>query len=379
MFTWKRNKDIFKGEGIYHLTFVVRDRLPILGQLVMDAQAPRVKLTELGYQISSTIRNIPNHYPGTTAIAKLLMPDHIHVVIYIKEYRGYSIKEISRGLRQAWKKLAAELAVSGSAVVDINRQIVSAEPYRQKQQTGAQPQQGTGASPLFSAPFIRTLSRKGQLDAMVRYIHDNPRRAMLRRQHPDLFKIRREVNVQATLRNGTGTASNEETITLRFSALGNLFLLDYPVRQAVICSRSTTEEAISRQGDAILTAAEQGAVTYSGAISAGERQITRAVREEGFPLVVVLKDGFPAEGTEQERYFKPGGVYFEACAAGRLLLLEPTEATLKEPHLQALTEQALREKAEAKHQEYHAIPHTSDRWRMMANNTIVNILTNIDL
>ena len=251
----------------------------------------------------------------------------------------------------------------------------SAEPYRQKP-TSAEPYKQM--PPLFSAPFIRTLSRKGQLDAMVRYIHDNPRRAMLRRQHPDLFKIRREVKVQTTLKNGTETASNEETITLRFSALGNLFLLDYPVRQAVVCSRSATEEAISRQGDAILTAAEQGAVTYSGAISAGEREITRAIREEAFPLVVVLKDGFPAEGTERERYFKPGGVYFEACAAGRLLLLEPTEATLADTRLQALTEQALREKAEAKHQEYQAIPHTTDRWRMMANNTIVNILTNID-
>lgn len=32
-FTWKDKKDIFKGEGIYHLTFTVVNRVPLLGDL----------------------------------------------------------------------------------------------------------------------------------------------------------------------------------------------------------------------------------------------------------------------------------------------------------------------------------------------------------
>ena len=91
-------------------------------------------------------------------------------------------------------------------------------------------------------------------------------------------------------------------------------------------------------------------------------------------MVVLLHDGFPKAGSEHERYYKPGGVYLEACATGRLLLLEATEATMEDPRVVALTEQALQQKAAAKHQDYTPLPHTALRWRMMANNTIVRIL-----
>ena len=33
-FEWKAHKDIFKGPGIYHLTFAVAGRRPLLGELV---------------------------------------------------------------------------------------------------------------------------------------------------------------------------------------------------------------------------------------------------------------------------------------------------------------------------------------------------------
>ncbi|MBQ7448686.1 MAG: hypothetical protein IJS73_02650 [Paludibacteraceae bacterium] len=127
-----------------------------------------------------------------------------------------------------------------------------------------------------------------------------------------------------------------------------------------------------------MQAAQEGKVSYSGAVSAGEKQIVRAIREAGLPVVVVLNDGFPPAGSEHERYYKPGGVYFEACAAGRLLLLEPTATTLASERVVTLTEQALRNKAEAKHQDYVPLPHTSKRWRMMANNCIAEILADIE-
>ena len=356
MFTWKRHKDIFKGEGIYHLTFVVQERKPILGELQMSEGVAQIIPSALGSAISHDLNALSNRRPYCRLLAKQLMPDHIHVLIWIKEDCGITIKEIARGMRQGWKKLAT----AALAAVDINRQMPSADLYQQPP-TQAQPptaQPAQAPPPLFSAPFIRTLSRKGQLDAMIAYIHDNPRRAMLRRLNPDLFRLRREVQAAG----------------LTFTALGNLFLLDYPQRQSVECSRTAPAERIAAQQAATLRAAEEGAVTYSGAISEGERQIVRAVREAGWPVVVLLTDGFPKAGSEHERYYKPGGVYFEACAAGRLLLLEATEATMEDPRVVALTDQALQQKAAAKHQDYTPLPHNALRWRMMADNTIVRIL-----
>lgn len=212
--------------------------------------------------------------------------------------------------------------------------------------------------PLFETPFFRTLAHKGQLGTMIQYIHDNPRRAMLKQQNPDLFTLRRDTRVGE----------------LCFTSLGNLFLLDYPEKQPIICSRSLSEQQITAQQTDALYQAKNGCITVTAAISPGERQIARAVREAGAPLIILLKDGFPKAGDPHEKYYKPGGVYFKACAAGRLLLLEPTADTLTLPDIQTRTEQTLREKAEARHWNYQPIPVTSDRYRMMAANEIVKVL-----
>jgi hypothetical protein len=100
-------------------------------------------------------------------------------------------------------------------------------------------------------------------------------------------------------------------------------------------------------------------VFVSAAISEGEKQICRAVREAGNPLVVLLEKGFPKPEDPNYKYFKPKGVYFEACAAGKLLLLEPE----KELYEQAEIEAEVVVKA-------GNIPHEALRYRFLALNAI---------
>ncbi len=121
----------------------------------------------------------------------------------------------------------------------------------------------------------------------------------------------------------------------------------------------------------VLWYARQGAVTYSGAISKGEQRIVRKVREEGHPLVIVLKDGFPKEGSENERYYKPGGIYFELCSEGKLLLLEALDSTYELEDVVKETERQLYVKCQAKGYAYSPIPHNTERWRFMAANVMV--------
>ena len=379
-FVWKRHKDIFKGVGIYHITFIVTGRQPLLGELAIDHEEPRCLPTDLGRAISHDLDEIQQRRPYVRLLAKQLMPDHIHVLLYVTDDCSVSIKEIARGMRQGWRQMAT--------TVSIDPQIPSAEEYKQMPKGVAQmpsaeeykqmpkgvtqmpkgvaqmpkgvtqmPDTGTH-QPLFETPFFRTLAHKGQLDTMIQYIHDNPRRAMLKQQNPDLFTLRRDTRVGE----------------LCFTSLGNLFLLDYPEKQPIICSCTLSEQQITAQQTDALYQAKNGCITVSAAISPGERQIARAVREAGAPLIILLKDGFPKAGDPHEKYYKPGGVYFEACAAGRLLLLEPTADTLTLPDIQTRTEQTLREKAEARHWNYQPIPVTSDRYRMMAANEIVKVL-----
>ena len=386
-FVWKRHKDIFKGVGIYHITFVVTGRQPLLGELVIDHEEPRCLPTDLGRAISHDLDEIQQRRPYVRLLAKQLMPDHIHVLLYVTEDCSVSIKEIARGMRQGWRQIATTVSIDPQmpsaeeykqmpkGVTQMPKgvaQIPSAEEYKQMPKEGTQMPKGvtqmpkgvtqmpdTGThQPLFETPFFRTLAHKGQLDTMIQYIHDNPRRAMLKQQNPDLFTLRRDTRVGE----------------LCFTSLGNLFLLDYPEKQPIICSRTLSEQQITAQQTDALYQAKNGCITVTAAISPGERQIARAVREAGAPLIILLKDGFPKAGDPHEKYYKPGGVYFEACAAGRLLLLEPTAETLTLPDIQRRTEQTLREKAEARHWNYQPIPVTSDRYRMMAVNEIVKVL-----
>lgn len=139
-------------------------------------------------------------------------------------------------------------------------------------------------------------------------------------------------------------------------------------------SRSASEGQIEERLKEVMMAAHNGAVTYTAAISSGEKLIAKAVREHGFPLVVLLNNGFLAEGSSQERFYKPGGVYFEACSKGRLLLMEPYQSTFVNSVVMMAAEETLRKKAEAKHYCYTNIPADSQRYRFVALNEIGRLL-----
>ena len=196
------------------------------------------------------------------------------------------------------------------------------------------------------------------LPRLTAYLHDNPLRLALRREHPDLFRMHRRT----------------EVCGLQFTSLGNHFLLDWPERQLVEMSREASDGQIEERLQQVLAAAHNGAVTYTAAISKGEQKIARMVREQGLPLVVLLNDGFPKEGSPHERFYKPGGVYFEACSKGQLLLMEPEESASVNPVVMKATEEALRRKAKAKHFSYRPIPVESQRYRFVALNEIGRLL-----
>ena len=180
----------------------------------------------------------------------------------------------------------------------------------------------------------------------------------MRRLNPDIFRMHRKT----------------EVCQLQFTSLGNHFLLDWPERQLVEMSREANEGQIEQRLQSVMAAAHHGAVTYTAAISKGEQRIARMVRENGFPLVVLLNDGFPKEGSPHERYYKPGGVCFEACSRGKLLLMEPDGSAFVNPVVMKATEGTLRRKAEAKHYSYRPIPIESQRYRFVALNEIGRML-----
>ena len=408
-FEWKNSKDIFKGPGIYHLTFAVVNRAPILGTLVPlsepDAEGHTVwvRATELGRAVLAKMNELEALHPELQVIWKQLMPDHLHALIWMHEGFEGSIKMVARGYAQGCSKIARRYARSAQAAAtaakgagdgdraataaadaaakgagDLSIYVAQSDcaddtnrPLSQgssslKQGLGAsgagQEEQGVydcgnGAPTLFSPPFIRTLAHKGQLDRMVKYVKSNPNNAWMRRLHPNLYHIRRSRMIAG----------------LRFDTMGKERLLDYPDTSVIALPRDLGPEQIAAAVQRALMDAERGCITYTAAINAGERAVARAIREAGYPLVVMLLEGFPAEGTEAAHYFHPGIAYHQACGEGRLFLMAPHPDNYLNPELIARTEATLRLKAEARGLHYQPIPHTSTRWRMIAGNEMLAV------
>ena len=211
---------------------------------------------------------------------------------------------------------------------------------------------------MLEVPFIRTLAHKGQLRRMIDYTHNNPDNALMVREHPHWYHIRRSQVIAG----------------LRFDTMGKERLLDYPDTSVIARPRALNPEQIAAAVQQALWNAERGCVTYTAAINAGEKAVAQAIREAGWPLVVMLLEGFPAEGTEAARFFHPGMAYHQACGEGRLFLMAPHPDNYLHPELIARTETTLRLKAEARGHHYQPIPHTSTRWRMIAGNEMLRMI-----
>ena len=264
----------YRQRGIYMITLTTEGRAPLFGRLVGGETNPSVRKSLLGEIVAQCWADIPAHFPGVSLIEAVVMPDHFHGILFIRRRQQKSLGAIMGFL----KAHSTSLFFRGASATH------SSLPRR-----------------LWAPGYHdRLLFQRGQLERLIAYVRDNPRRLAIKRAHPELFRVVRDLPLAGRT----------------FSAIGNHFLLEQSVRLALQCSRSISPEALARQQARFLALARQGAVIISPCISPGEKQIARAALAAQLPLVVLLENGFPP-------LYKPPQAYFEACAAGRLLMLSP--------------------------------------------------------
>lgn len=339
----------YQSRCIYMLTLALADRSqPLLGRLALDAQGEAILTpSALGEAVVREWYALQQEYPQLWIMRVQLMEEHLHVVVFVKERLPKHLGKLvgivkNRSNKHYWAMLTAQgrLAPKG-------------------QQT---------PPPLFAENFQDTiLTHEGQLETMLRYVDDNPKRAMTKRQNPELFKVVRELKVktmqprtmqpktmqpscnehnrpscyepnrpscnepnQPSCNEHNQPSCNEqnrpdsmsglcELGSLTFAAIGNQWLLERGVKMQVRCHNNTTPEnlrLIARQKEYFLSRGKKGGVVVSPCISAGEKEIARAALDAKQPLIVILENGFPP-------LYKPPGKYFEACAEGLLLMLAP--------------------------------------------------------
>ena len=271
--------------GTYMLTLVVEGRVPLFGEVKGradaakgTADAPRIEFSELGNTIfREEICKISRFYPQLEVWKVCIMPDHIHMIVRVKEdlpqdkHLGKVMAGFKSGCNNAYWRIFG--------MNEPPRKGLFEEGYNDK-----------------------ILMHEGQLDNWKDYLDDNPRRLLLKRQNPRLFTV----------------LDDMELAGHRCQIVGNRFLLDIPDKMAVIVHRRYTDEENARLREEWLACGERGGVLVSAAISPKEKEVLREAMNRGYRIVLLRENGFP-------KLYKPSGEAFNACSEGLLLQISPWE------------------------------------------------------
>ena len=310
--------------GIYMVTMTVEARRPLFGNVSGTADEPRIELTPLGCAVRDTWWDIPRHHPEVKVYGLQMMPDHLHGILCISTHLDGGLSRIIRGFKTGcgrhYRQLIAPLHVATPSQPTLNgaptathpqHVATTSQPTLNGTPTASHPQQvatPSQHSPKGSHPRHGLLFEPGFNDLVLRtdaeyrhwkrYLLDNPRRLLMRRERPSLLRPFFGLRVGSHTYNGCG---NRELLTM-------------PQRLAVRISRRLTGEQLDAEVARYLSAAQSGTVLVSPAISPGEKRVMRQAFDLGYPTIVVLRNGFTPLS-------KPHGEQFDACSAGRLLML----------------------------------------------------------
>lgn len=257
--------------GFYMITILTAGRRRLFGECTDNA----VQLSDAGEIVQRRWHEIPAHQPAIETNTLVVMPDHMHGIVYVKDPLPKPVGQTIRGFKSG-------------ATSELRKHFMA--PALEVWEEGY---------------HDRVIMNSVTLCAERHYIHDNPRRYCVRKANPEMF-VRVNRLEHSCLPRG-----------MDWAGFGNLFLLDKPDLMPVQVSRSVSAPELVARKVEVLEQAWRGIVMVSPFISPGEKEIAHAVMEQQYgSLILIRAEGFPP-------LYKPSGAYFDLCAQGRLLVLSP--------------------------------------------------------
>ena len=334
-----------------------------------------VRRTALGNALVDSLLDIPHYHPEVQVLHFCLMPDHLHAVLYVRRTMPTGIRGVVRGFWQGAKKLGRAWTAASSAsapnYIRGNYQggqrynqgkpgnYQGGQSYYQGELGSSQEGQGSGLkeqrcsqeglrgnslqeetvrletsaaslrervgeesycqlSPVFTEmPFIRPMGHNTQLPNTIRYIDMNPQRLATKRQKPGFFCVQRNIVIGGRSYDGVGN-----TMLLMAEKMAVVH-----VRSALVKAAERGDaEALRNYKNSCVLAARKGAVMVSPFISPHEKQVMQVLLDEQWPFICLIDNGF-------RDYYKPSDALFDACAAGRVLILSPWQYDANKRHI----------------------------------------------
>ena len=229
--------------------------------------------SRIGRIVLQNILNLQKINPLIKSIGEVIMPDHIHFLLYVTD-------RIDRHMANYIASFKGECS----------RSVWEAFPEMQASRA---------KESLFEEGFNdRIVRRKGQRAIFKHYIDNNPRRLFIIRENPDFFYNKRTLHFE----------SNE------YDAYGNFLLLENPIIDPVVVSSKYTPEERERHYETWRENVRQGGVLIGAFKSEAERKIKYGALGAGGKIIQITNYGFG------ERY-KPNEDDMVYCANGQLLYI----------------------------------------------------------
>ena len=378
---WQESGTAWRGVGVYHITLTVPSREPLFGSLVIPENDPtkaRIERTALGNAVVDELYVMCKHYPAIRILQFCLMPDHLHAVIHVTQVMDTSIRSVIRGYWQGVKKLgrAYTLAVAAefnsrssvssvssvlntetmneggrrtetmnegdkrmeaTAVLNTGKMneggrrmettavlnmeatnegdkrmeaiaVLNTETTNEGDKRMEAMNEGGYPFPVFTErPFIRPLSRRGQLHTMIRYVQMNPQRLATKRMKPGYFRVQKDIEIGGRKYDGVGNVA-----LLMAEQFDTVHVRSVMVKAA----ENGDDKQLRDYMNSRVLMARKGVVMVSPFISPQEKRVMQVLFQEQRPFILLTDNGF-------RDYYKPTDALFDACAAGRLLILSP--------------------------------------------------------
>ena len=264
--------DYSRGASFF-ITFSTAPRHPWFGE-VHDA---KVVYTPLGEAVVEAVRRIPEFNPGIVLHNFVVMPDHVHVNLWL-----------APGLDKPLERLGVAIrGVKRHATILFREQVH--DPLAKLWQPGYHDHL------CVSRAFI---------EAVVRYIEGNPLKWEMQKNHPAFLRIREPL------------FSSRLDAADYWRGVGNTALLDpgrklVSVRVSRRCDAAIRTAAVRRLSAAI----DQGYTLLSGFTSFGEKLVRDlAVARSDAAFIVALPSRMP-------NGYRPDSRYLEPIHEGRCLII----------------------------------------------------------
>ncbi len=267
----------YKAPGYYHITITAYVGTPRLSEISMPSNEMLRKRdmiipdnTELGECVKNEMLAMSKGDPKLQIKRYVIMPDHIHFVLHVTDYLE--------------KPIGNYIAIFTKCSSQSYTRLFNLSKF----------------TTLFRPFDDEIIFNHEQLDRAIKYVEDNPRRYLLKRQYPDLFKRHLHIVIDGH----------------EYAAYGNIFLLKGIYLLPIRVHRYWSQAEFDQYTTKCLEEIASGAIPITPAIHKVEKAIVKSAIDRGSSVILLRDLAF------NER-FKPQGEFFDLCAAGRLLLLAP--------------------------------------------------------